>query len=166
MFVLLPDADTVFSASGMHRSTSYFSKYYALPTQNAEDVLQELNCTENTVRCDENITTHRGTAETLSFIYPLPKNADGIGGTAVFCVQTRNLTPISSRDPKTFRRRPLSLTRMGNTCFLTVARTHLQPKSRRIIKMARSAEDYISLMRLVSNMLRFGELQNSTAGST
>lgn len=89
LFVLLPDADTVFSASGMHRSTSYFSKYYALPTQNAEDVLQELNCTENTVRCDENITTHRGTAETLSFIYPLPKNADGIGGTAVFCVQTQ-----------------------------------------------------------------------------
>ena len=117
LFVLLPDADTVFSASGMHRSTSYFSKYYARPSQSAEDVLRELACTEDTVRCDESITTHHGTAETLSFIYPLPKNADGVGGTAVFCVQTQKFNAYFQPRSEDFQTKTFVFDKDGQYLF-------------------------------------------------
>lgn len=87
-FLILPDADTVFAISGMHRIDSYFEKYYAVPKGADNPSYDVLHSTKAAVRCDKNMTTHCGVAETLSFIYPLSKNAAGAGGTAVFCVQT------------------------------------------------------------------------------
>ena len=87
-FLVLPEADTVFAISGMHRTGAYFQKYYAVPDGADDPSYDVLHCTAPTVRCDKELATHQGVAETLSFIYPLSKNAQGIGGTAVFCVQT------------------------------------------------------------------------------
>lgn len=91
-FLVLPDADTVFAISGMHRTGSYFEKYYAVPEGADNPAYDVLHCAVPTVRCDKALATHHGIAETLSFIYPLSKNAKGLGGTAVFCVQTARFT--------------------------------------------------------------------------
>lgn len=116
-FLLIPEVDTVFSASGMSRSEHYFRKYYYDPEGKGDAISQIRSATTMTVRSDENLTTHKGTGRTLSFIYPLTKNTRGFGGTAVFCVQAQRFSEFFKPRSQDFNTSTLVFDEEGSFLF-------------------------------------------------
>lgn len=116
-FFLLPEVDTVFSISGMYRSQLYFQRYYAVPAGSENPADQVCTSTEPTVRSDNNLTTHRGCGRTVSFIYPLSKNARGVGGTAVFCIQAERFSDYFKPRSEDFQTSTLVFDQSGNFLF-------------------------------------------------
>lgn len=94
-FVVFPEVDSVFSVSGLHRTSTYLSRFYHRPGQSAYDLSELFSyASAFQVVSSQETTTRTGTGDYITFIYPLPKSSTGQGATAVFCVAADKLCEV------------------------------------------------------------------------
>lgn len=92
-FVAFPEADSVLSVSGLHRTGTYLEKYYSGGRHSPEELRNILSGQErNCVFSENDLWSRRGNGDYLIFVYPLSKSIHYNRGIAVISVPTSSLT--------------------------------------------------------------------------